>query len=78
VAGDHALDAWIRAHLGTSIHTCASVPMGRDVDGSGRHQRVRSLRIADTSILPGAPSRGPALSAVLVGELVADAMRSGL
>ncbi|MFJ3212657.1 mycofactocin dehydrogenase MftG [Streptomyces flaveolus] len=81
---DRALDCWIRDHLGTSQHTCGTVPMGPPddpersaVDQFGRVHGVRALRIADTSILPDAPQRGPAATAVLIGELIADAMRRG-
>ncbi|WP_052850941.1 mycofactocin system GMC family oxidoreductase MftG [Streptomyces avicenniae] len=80
---DRALDAWVRARLGTSVHACGGTPMGPAddpgavTDGYGRVHGVRGLRVADTSILPTAPLRGPAASAVLVGELVADAMRRG-
>ncbi|WP_030326348.1 mycofactocin system GMC family oxidoreductase MftG [Streptomyces sp. NRRL B-3229] len=81
---DRLLDRWIRARLGTSQHTCGTVPLGpaddcrAAVDHYGRVHGIRGLRVADTSILPTAPSRGPAATAVLVGELVADAMRRGL
>ncbi|MFV2178355.1 mycofactocin system GMC family oxidoreductase MftG [Actinomadura sp. LOL_016] len=74
---DRLLDAWIRARLGTSQHTCGTVPMGAAVDGRGRVRGVRGLRVADTSILPTAPLRGPAATAVLIGEVVADAVRRG-
>lgn len=74
IADDRRLDAWIRSRLGTSAHTCASAAMGEVVDGAGRVRDIRGLRIADTSILPSAPRRGPAVSAVLVGETIADAM----
>lgn len=80
---DAALDAWMLAHLGTAIHLCGSAPMGPAsdpnsvVDGFGRVHGVAGLRIADTSILPDAPSRGPAATAVLIGELVARFMRRG-
>ena len=76
-----ALDGWIHEHLGTAQHTCGTVPMGPErgpdavVDQFGRVHGVRGLRVADTSILPDAPRRGPAATAVLVGELVADALR---
>lgn len=77
---DAALDAWIRAHLGTAIHACGSCRMGTDagavVDGTGRVHGVTGLRVADTSILPTAPHRGPAATAVLVGELIAAAATS--
>ncbi len=78
---DAALDAWMRAHLGTAIHLCGSAPVGPAsdpdtvVDGSGRVHGVEGLRIADTSILPDAPTRGPANTAVLIGEIVALFMR---
>jgi choline dehydrogenase-like flavoprotein len=72
---DRALDQWIAAHLGTSQHTCGTVPIGAAVDHYGRVHGLRGLRVADTSILPTAPLRGPAATAVLIGELIADAMR---
>ncbi|MFD7205862.1 mycofactocin system GMC family oxidoreductase MftG [Streptomyces sp. NPDC059893] len=82
---DRALDAWIGAHLGTAQHTCGTVPMGSPddperaaVDQYGRVHGVRGLRVADTSILPDAPQRGPAATAVLIGEVIADALRREL
>ncbi|MEU1184259.1 mycofactocin system GMC family oxidoreductase MftG [Streptomyces sp. NPDC005820] len=81
---DRLLDRWILGRLGTSHHTCGTVPMGAAddpraaVDPYGRVHGVDGLRVADTSILPTPPSRGPAATAVLVGEVVADAMRRGL
>jgi len=48
------------------------------VDQYGRVHGVTGLRVADTSILPDAPSRGPAATAVLIGGLVAHAMRHDL
>ncbi|MFD7293618.1 GMC family oxidoreductase [Streptomyces sp. NPDC059897] len=75
---DRALDTWIRDHPGTAQHTCGTVPMGPAVDQYGRVHGVRGLRVADTSILPDTPHRGPTATAVLIGELVADAMRREL
>jgi choline dehydrogenase len=82
---DRALDRWINDHLGTAQHTCGTVPMGPGddpwnaaVDQFGRVHGVRGLRVADTSILPDAPQRGPAATAVLIGELIAAAIRSEL
>lgn len=78
---DRRLDRWIRARLGTSQHTCGTVPMGparspsAAVDAHGRVHGVRGLRVADTSILPTAPLRGPAATAVLIGEVIAYAMQ---
>ncbi|WP_329348173.1 mycofactocin system GMC family oxidoreductase MftG [Streptomyces sp. NBC_01261] len=84
LADDRMLDRWVETHLGTSHHTCGTVPMGpaddqgAAVDHYGRVHGVVGLRVADTSILPTPPLRGPAATAVLVGELVADAMRRDL
>ncbi|WP_262402120.1 GMC family oxidoreductase N-terminal domain-containing protein, partial [Actinomadura sp. CNU-125] len=75
VDDDGVLDAWIRARLGTSQHTCGTVPMGPAVDARGRVHGVRGLRVADTSILPAAPLRGPAATAVLIGEIAAADLR---
>ncbi len=77
---DQSLDAWISQHLGTSLHTCGSAPFGpvhdprAVVDAAGRVYGVSGLRVADTSILADVPSRGPAATAVLIGERVADLM----
>ncbi|BDZ64228.1 hypothetical protein GCM10025877_11660 [Agromyces mangrovi Wang et al. 2018] len=82
VADDAALDAWMRAHLGTAIHLCGSAPMGPAdapgsvVDAHGLVHGVTGLRVADTSMLPDTPSRGPAATAVLIGESAAAWMRA--
>lgn len=69
-----ALDAWIMDNVTTAVHMCASAPMGQDADPMAvvdqycRVRGVEGLRVVDTSILPTAPSRGPAATAVLIGE----------
>ncbi|WP_104083349.1 mycofactocin system GMC family oxidoreductase MftG [Cryobacterium sp. Y11] len=81
---DDLLDSWLRSHLGTAIHLCGSARFGPAddpdavVDQYGRVHGINGLRVADTSILPTTPVRGPAATAVLVGELVADFIRRGL
>ncbi|MFT4215466.1 MAG: GMC family oxidoreductase N-terminal domain-containing protein [Microbacterium sp.] len=82
LADDAKLDEWMLDHLGTAIHMCGSAQAGREEDGAvvdqyGRVYGVEGLRVADTSILPDAPLRGPAASAHLVGELVAHFIRTG-
>jgi len=68
------LDEWIRSNITTAVHLCASAPMGPDDDPMAvvdQHCRVRGvegLRVVDTSVLPTAPSRGPAATAVMIGE----------
>lgn len=75
---DQALDAWIRAHLTTSAHLCGSASLGGDddpmavVDPALRVRGVRGLRVADTSVLPRVPRRGPAATALMIGERAAD------
>jgi choline dehydrogenase len=72
------LDVWIRQNITTAVHLCSSAPMGGDadplavVDQYCRVRGVDGLRVVDTSILPSAPSRGPACTAVLIGERAAD------
>ncbi|CAO5234629.1 GMC family oxidoreductase [Frankia sp. AgKG'84/4] len=75
---DDALDGWMRSHLATAIHASSSCRMGAAddpeavVDQQGRVHGVTGLRVADTSILPGVPSRGPAATAIMIGERIAS------
>lgn len=78
LSDDPSLDAWIRGHLGTALHLTGSAPAGRPgsaeavTDPAGRVLGVAGLRIADLSILPRVPARGPAATAVMLGELLTD------
>ena len=77
IADDDALDAWIAEQVGTSMHACATASFAGEnpvVDPEGKVFGVTGLRIADTSILPAAPRRGPAVAALLIGEIIAQAM----
>ena len=83
LADDALLNQWMLRHLGTAIHLCGSAKLGPAedpasvVDQYGRVHGTQGLRVADTSILPTAPTRGPAATAVLVGELIAGFIRRG-
>ncbi|CAN5198188.1 GMC family oxidoreductase N-terminal domain-containing protein [soil metagenome] len=83
LADDARLNGWMRTHLGTAIHLCGSARLGAAgdpaavVDQFGRVHGVQGLRVADTSILPTAPLRGPAATAVLIGERIADFIKRG-
>jgi choline dehydrogenase len=74
------LDDWIRAHLTTAIHLSGTARMGPPsdpgavVDQELRVRGVSGLRVVDTSVLPRVPSRGPAATAVMVGERAAELM----
>jgi len=74
LGNDRALDGWIAAHLTTSMHLCGSAALGRVVDPQLRVFGVNGLRVADTSVLPVVPRRGPAATAVAVGERAALVM----
>lgn len=75
---DAALDGWVQDHLATAVHLAGSARMGPDGDPGAvvdQHLRVRGvegLRVADTSVLPVVPTRGPAATAVAIGERAAE------
>jgi predicted dehydrogenase (TIGR03970 family) len=83
LADDRGLDGWIRAHLATAIHLAGTARMGPDTDaGAVVDQRLRArgvdgLRVVDTSVLPTVTSRGPAATAVMLGERAAELMLEG-
>jgi choline dehydrogenase-like flavoprotein len=80
LSDDHLLDGWIRQHLTTAVHLSGSARMGPAGDPGAvvdQHLRVRGvegLRVVDTSVLPRVPSRGPAATAVMLGERAAELM----
>lgn len=78
---DAALAEWLAENIAANVHLSSSCRMGVDddavVDQYGRVHGVRGLRVADTSILPDAPSRGTSATAVLIGERIADFIASG-
>ncbi|GAA0319664.1 GMC family oxidoreductase N-terminal domain-containing protein [Kineococcus aurantiacus] len=81
---DRALDRWVRERLGTAMHPTSTAAMGPAgsrgsvVNGWGAVHGISGLTVADTSILPTAPRRGPAATAVLIGELVARGLAGRL
>lgn len=72
LGNDRALDGWVAAHLTTSVHLCGSAAIGRVVDAQLRVLGVEGLRVADTSVLPMVPRRGPGATAVAIGEKAAE------
>lgn len=81
-SSDEAADTWLRENLGTALHSCGTARIGsaadRDavVDTHGRVHGVDALRVADASVLPSVPSRGTALTAVMIGERMAELIAS--
>jgi choline dehydrogenase-like flavoprotein len=65
---------------GTALHSCGTARMGAAgdpgavADAHGRVHDTENLRVADASLLPHVPTRGTALTAVLIGERVAELM----
>jgi choline dehydrogenase len=81
LADDRELDRWTRRHLATAIHLAGTARMGPDddpgavVDQQLRVRGVAGLRVVDTSVMPRVTSRGPAATAVMIGERAADLMQ---
>ena len=71
---DVDVDAFLDAHLRTSMHLSGTAAAGPDSDPFAvvdRHLRVRGvegLAVVDTSVLAAVPSRGPAATAIMLGE----------
>jgi predicted dehydrogenase (TIGR03970 family) len=80
LADDRDLDRWVRQHLTTAVHLSGTARMGPDsdpgavVDQELRVRGVEGLRVVDTSVFPVVTSRGPAATAVMVGERAAELM----
>ncbi|MFP5021020.1 GMC family oxidoreductase [Pseudonocardia phyllosphaerae] len=76
LGNDARLDEWIHDRLTTSVHLSGSAPMGTGpdavVDPELRVHGLAGLRVADTSVLPSVPRRGPAATAIMIGERAAD------
>lgn len=74
LGSDDRLDGWIRAHLGTAFHLCGTASMGpisdplAVVDAQLRVHGVEGLRVVDASVMPDPLSRGPAATAIMIGE----------
>jgi choline dehydrogenase-like flavoprotein len=78
LGSDRGLDWWIAAHLTTAQHLCGTAAMGSAddplavVDPALRVHGIDRLRVVDLSVLPVAPRRGTAATAVAVGEAGAE------
>jgi len=68
------------SHLVHPIGTCkmglASDPLAV-VDAHGRVHGIEGLRVADAAIMPDIPRANTNLTAIMIGEKIADMMRSG-
>ena len=80
VADDAAIDEYVWNHLasGHPAGTCRMGPASDEnavVDQELRVRGIEGLRVADTSVFPAMPSRGPNATAMMLGERLADLMR---
>lgn len=77
-ADDEALDAWTRRRVKTSHHLSSTCKMGREtddmavVDQSGRVRGVEGLRVADASIMPDCTRPNINMTAIMIGERIAE------
>lgn len=83
VDDDDELDAFAIAMCGTGFHPVGTARMGAvpgpDVvtDQSGRVFGVKGLRVADASLCPDLVSAPTNLTALMIGERIADLMKGG-
>jgi choline dehydrogenase len=78
LASNQTIDEWATKHIFATGHpscTCRMGPQSDEnavVDQYGCVYGVDGLRVADTSIFPKLPSRGPNATAIMVGERISD------
>ena len=78
LATNESIDDWARRNIFAVGHASSTCRMGSDpddgavVDQYGKVHGVEGLRVADTSIFPKIPSRGPNATAVMVGERLVE------
>ncbi|ODU03214.1 MAG: glucose-methanol-choline oxidoreductase [Pseudonocardia sp. SCN 72-86] len=71
LGNDTRLDGWIRDHLTSSSHLSGTAAIGPVCDPELRVRGTRGLRVVDTSVFPAVPRRGPAATAIMLGERAA-------
>jgi len=83
IASDTALDRWIFRNVRTSHHVSGTCKMGPAsdpmavVDQQGRVHGVQGLRVADASIMPDCIRANTNVTAMVIGEKVAEMVRVG-
>ena len=82
VADDVAVEDAVRATAGTTFHPVGTAKMGPAsdpaavVDERCRVHGVDNLRVVDASVMPNLPRANTNLTCIMIGERVADWMRS--
>ena len=78
LAGDDALDLWIRQTVGTARHVSGTCKIGPDsdpmavVDQQCRVKGFLGLWVADSSVMPQVIRANANATAIMIGERVAD------
>jgi choline dehydrogenase len=82
VGDDDALRAFLRERVSHLVHPVGTCRMGPAsdplavVDGEGRVHGLEGLRVVDASIMPTIPRANTNLTAIMIGEKVAEIMTS--
>ncbi len=82
VSDDAALDQFLRERVSHLVHPIGTCKMGPAsdpiavVDSDGRVHGLEGLRVVDASIMPNIPRGNTNLTAIMIGEKIADQMRA--
>jgi choline dehydrogenase len=82
-ASDDTLDAWMRREITHTHHLSGTCKMGPAsdpravVDQTGRVHGIEGLRVVDASIMPDCIRANTNATTMMIGERIADLMRSG-
>ena len=82
LASEAALQHYVRRIVGSYAHAAGTAPMGRDaaagavVDQYCRVLGAENLRVADASVMPSLPRANTNLTCIMIGERVADWLRT--
>ena len=80
MAGDEALDEFIRETANTVYHLCGTCRMGNDSDAvtdeQGRVHGIEGLRVVDASLMPQITSCNTNAPTIMIAEKIADAIRA--
>lgn len=80
VADDHRLETWMRENVSGFFHPVGTCRMGAPddnqavVDPQGRVRGVGGLRVADASVMPSIVRATTNLTAIMIGEKMAQSM----
>ena len=84
LGSDEALDRWLMREAKTSHHVVGTCKMGPSsdetavVDQYGKVHGLEGLRVVDASIMPDCTRANINVTAMVIGERVADFMARGL